>query len=85
MIHNLWTVLWLIIYIVIDIGGLSERSDCLYLWTRAVGLWVRDSFEKRIFVSVYLQGDQKVSVHLIITVKNTQKYFKKFQPITMET
>jgi hypothetical protein len=26
----------------------------------------------------YLQGDLKVSVHLIIT-KNTQKYFKQFQ------
>jgi hypothetical protein len=64
MIHNLWTVLGF----VIRIGGLSEHSDCLYLWTRALGLWVRISFEKRIFVSVYLQGDQKVFVHLMITV-----------------
>jgi hypothetical protein len=26
-----------------------------------------------------IQGDQKVSVHLIITVQNTQKDFKQFQ------
>jgi hypothetical protein len=30
-----------------------------------------------------IQGDQKVSVHLMITVKNTQKYFKQFQSLTM--
>jgi hypothetical protein len=33
-----------------------------------------------------VQGDQKVSVHLMITVqKNTQKYFKQFQSLTMIT
>jgi uncharacterized protein (DUF924 family) len=33
-----------------------------------------------------IQGDQKVSVHLIITVqKNKQKYFKQFQSLTMIT
>jgi hypothetical protein len=34
---------------------------------------------------MYVQGDQKVSVHLITTVQNTQKYFKKFQSLTMIT
>jgi hypothetical protein len=34
-----------------------------------------------------IQSDQKVSVHLMITVqkKNTQKYFKHFQSLTMIT
>jgi hypothetical protein len=33
-----------------------------------------------------IQGDQKVSVHLMIPVqKNTQKYFKQFQSLTMIT
>jgi hypothetical protein len=27
---------------------------------------------------LYIQGDQKVSVHLMITVHKTQKYFKHF-------
>jgi hypothetical protein len=31
-----------------------------------------------------IQGDQKVSVHLMITVKK-QKYFKRFQSLTMIT
>jgi hypothetical protein len=31
-----------------------------------------------------IQGDQKVSVHLMITVqKNKQTYFKQFQSLTM--
>jgi hypothetical protein len=30
-----------------------------------------------------LQNDQKISVHLMITVQNTQKYFKLFQSLTM--
>jgi hypothetical protein len=33
----------------------------------------------------HIQGDQKVSVHLMITVQNTQKYFKQFQSLTMTT
>jgi hypothetical protein len=33
-----------------------------------------------------IQGDQQVSVHLMITVqKNEQKYFKQFQSLTMIT
>jgi hypothetical protein len=32
-----------------------------------------------------VQGDQKVSVHLMITVKNTQKYFKQFKSLTVIT
>jgi hypothetical protein len=32
-----------------------------------------------------MQGDQNVSVHLMITVQTTQKYFKQFQSITMIT
>jgi hypothetical protein len=31
----------------------------------------------------YIQGDQKESVHLMITVKNTQKCFQQFQSLTM--
>jgi hypothetical protein len=35
---------------------------------------------------VHTQGDQKVSVHLMITVQqNTQKYFKDFQSLTVIT
>jgi hypothetical protein len=33
----------------------------------------------------FIQGDQKVSVHLMITVKKKQKYFKQFQSLTMVT
>jgi hypothetical protein len=33
----------------------------------------------------YLQGDQKVSVHLMITAQKHAKYFKKFQSLTMVT
>jgi hypothetical protein len=32
----------------------------------------------------YLQGDQKVSVHLMI-IQNMQKYFRQFQSLTMVT
>jgi hypothetical protein len=32
-----------------------------------------------------VQGDQKVSMHLMITVKKNQKYFKQFQLLTMMT
>jgi hypothetical protein len=33
-----------------------------------------------------IQDDQKVSVHVMITVqKNTQKYFKQFQTLTTIT
>jgi hypothetical protein len=32
---------------------------------------------------ILIQGDQKVSVHLIITVKNNQTYFKPFQSLTV--
>jgi hypothetical protein len=37
--------------------------------------------------NIKIQEDQKVSVHLMITVqkKNTQKYFKQFQSLTMIT
>jgi hypothetical protein len=35
---------------------------------------------------IIVQGDQNVSVHMMITVqKNTQKYFKQFQSLTMIT
>jgi hypothetical protein len=34
----------------------------------------------------YIQGDQNVSVHLMVTVqKNTQTYFKQFQSLTIMT
>jgi hypothetical protein len=37
-------------------------------------------------VTQEVQVDQKVSVHLMITVqKNTQEYFKQFQSLTMIT
>jgi Neuraminidase (sialidase) len=32
-----------------------------------------------------IQGDQKVFVHLMITVKKKQKYFKQFQSLTVIT
>jgi hypothetical protein len=32
-----------------------------------------------------IEGDQKVSVQLIITVQNKQTYFKQFQLLTMIT
>jgi hypothetical protein len=31
------------------------------------------------------QGDQKVPVHMMITVQNTYKYFKQFQSLTVIT
>jgi hypothetical protein len=34
-----------------------------------------------VYIYIYLQGDKKVSVQY----KNTQKYFKQFQSITMIT
>jgi hypothetical protein len=34
---------------------------------------------------MHAQGDQKVSVYLMIEVKNTQKYFKQFQSLTIIT
>jgi hypothetical protein len=35
---------------------------------------------------IVIQGDQKVSVHLMITVQeNMEKYFKQFQSLTMIT
>jgi hypothetical protein len=36
-------------------------------------------------VGSVVQGDQKVSMHLMITVQNTQKYFKQFQSLTVIT
>jgi hypothetical protein len=39
-------------------------------------------------VTGVIQGDQKVSVHLMITIqkkKNTEKYFKQFQSLTIIT
>jgi hypothetical protein len=37
------------------------------------------SFKSLPALTNYVQGDQKVCVHQMITVKNTQKYFKQFQ------
>jgi hypothetical protein len=37
-------------------------------------------------IHLYIQGDKKVSVHLMITAqkkKKTQKYFEQFQSLTM--
>jgi hypothetical protein len=40
---------------------------------------VREAYTK-------VQGDQKVSVHLMITVQKTRpKFFKQFQSLTMKT
>jgi hypothetical protein len=36
-------------------------------------------------LSAMLQGDQKVSVYLMITVQKHAKYFKQFQSLTMIT
>jgi uncharacterized membrane protein YesL len=40
-----------------------------------------------LFVLAYIEikGDQKVSMHLMITVQKHQKYFKQFQSLTMIT
>jgi hypothetical protein len=38
------------------------------------------------YLTVHLiQGNKKVSVHLMIRYKNTQKYFKQFESLTMIT
>jgi hypothetical protein len=37
------------------------------------------------YICYIMQGDQKGSVHLMITEQNTQKYFKQFQSLTMIT
>jgi hypothetical protein len=43
------------------------------------------SGEELVRASQKIQGDQKVSLHLMITEKNTQKYVKQFQSLTMIT
>jgi hypothetical protein len=35
--------------------------------------------------TTHIQGDQKVSVHLMVRVQKTQKYFKQFKSLTMIT
>jgi hypothetical protein len=77
---------------------MQDQSDDFKSWAKHVDNWpswsgsfvVDISTEKKIrtpaglLFYINIQGDQKVSVHQMITVqKNTQKYFKQFQSLTM--
>jgi hypothetical protein len=53
------------------------------VWT--VSIWALLGIDKNKQLCIwYIQSDQKVSVHLMTgTKKNTQKYVKQFQSLTM--
>jgi hypothetical protein len=73
-------------------GWITSRVQCLGVNCRTLLLGYKAGYrinysgkikKKTNPITTYIQGDQKVSLHLMIYYKNTQKYFKQLKALTM--